>query len=382
MIRGKNGNHLIAPSIPGRARRFAARHLVGTNMKLGLLALILALSAAGVARADSSGYAYCGSFDAYVLLYQTSDQIEELGKLRCDEKVEVLTRWTKFFQVRTADGRVGWVSSSDISGTPASARRQPTPFGLTDPSVTPAEATELPLNNGNILSMRGMRLSDAVIIGKIKSSKCDFDTSPAELQKLRDARLPDQIVLAMIQAPLASAEPATKAVDTVDVNIPDGTAIAVVQNADISSDGLQQGTIVKMTVVHDVVANGVMVFQRGAEARARVIAVSEPGRMGHPGAVSWAMQDVNATNGDRVPIDFTSTATGANSSVGVAAPSAPLWEFRKNKPTVMPAGQHFQAVVHGNVVLKLTPELAKTLTAPEPAAQAVATVAAAAGSKQ
>ena len=103
-------------------------------MKLRLLALILALSAAGVARADSGGYAYCGSFDAYVLLYKTTDQIEELGKLRCDEKVEVLTRWTKFFQVRTADGRVGWVRSADISGTPASARRQATPFGLTDPT--------------------------------------------------------------------------------------------------------------------------------------------------------------------------------------------------------------------------------------------------------
>jgi uncharacterized protein YgiM (DUF1202 family) len=351
-------------------------------MKLRLLALVLALSAAGVARADSTGYAYCDSFDAYVLLYKATDQIEELGKLRCDEKVEVLTRWTKYFQVRTADGRVGWVRSTDISGTPASAQRQATPFGLTEPTAAPAEATELPLNNGNILSMHGMRLSDSIIIGKIKSSKCDFDTSPAALQKLRATGLPDQIVLEMIQAPHASDEPATKAVETADLNIPDGTAIAVVQSADISSAGLQQGRIVKMTVVQDVVVNGLILFRHGAEARARVIAITEPGRMGHPGAVSWAMQDVDAANGDRVPIDFASTATGANPAGGAAGPSAPVWEFRKNKPAVMPAGQHFQAVVHGNVALKLTPELAKTLTAPEPAAQAVAAVAAAAGSKQ
>ncbi|MFZ0580032.1 MAG: SH3 domain-containing protein [Candidatus Acidiferrales bacterium] len=351
-------------------------------MKLRLLALILALSAAGAARADSVGYAYCGSFDAYVLLYKTTDQIEELGKLRCDEKVEVLTRWTKFFQVRTADGRVGWVRSADISGTPGSARRQATPFGLTEPTRAPAPATELPLDNRDILKMRGMRLSDGVIISKIKSSKCDFDTSPAALQKLRSAGLPDQVILAMIQAPHASDEPATKPVDTVDVNIPDGTAIAVVQNADISSDGLQQGTIVKMTVVQDVVVNGLILFQRGAEARARVIAITEPGRMGHPGAVSWAMQDVDAANGDLVPIDFTSTVTSANPSGGVAAPSAPVWEFRKNKPTVMPAGQHFQAVVHGNVVLKLTPELAKRLSAPPPVAQSSVSAAVAPASNQ
>jgi uncharacterized protein YgiM (DUF1202 family) len=351
-------------------------------MKLRLLALILALSAAGVVRADSSGYAYCGSFDAYVLLYKTTDQIEELGKLRCDEKVEVLTRWTKYFQVRTADGRVGWVRSGDITGTPASVRQQATPFGLTDPTAAPAETTELPLNNGNILSMHGMRLSEGVIIAKIKSSRCDFDTSPAALQKLRWGGLPDQIILAMIQAPHAADEPATRPADTVDVNIPDGTAIAVVQDADVSSDGLQQGTIVKMTVVQDVVVNGLILFQHGAEARARVIAISEPGRMGHPGTVSWAMQDVDAANGERVPVDFTSTASGANPAGGVAAPSAPLWQFRKNKPTIMPAGQHFQAVVHGNVVVKLTPDMAKSLSAPKPAAQPPASVAVSAQSQQ
>lgn len=351
-------------------------------MKLRLLAVILALSAAGVARADSMGYAYCGSFDAYVLLYKTTDQVEELGKLRCDEKVEVLTRWTKFFQVRTADGRVGWVRSTDISGTPGSARRQATPFGLTEPTAAPAAATELPLNNRDILNMRGMRLSDGVIIGKIKSSKCDFETSPAALQKLRLAGLPDQIILAMIQAPHASDEPAAKPVDTVDVTIPDGTAIAVVQNADISSDGLQQGTIVKMTVVQDVVVNGLILFQHGAEARARVIAISEPGRMGHPGAVSWAMQDVDAANGDRVPIDFASTAAGMNPAGGVSGPAAPVWEFRKNKPTVMPASQHFQVAVHGNVTLKLTPEVAKSLAAPPPATSAPASAAVAPGSNR
>jgi hypothetical protein len=350
-------------------------------MKLRLFAVILALSAAGVARADSAGYAYCGSFDAYVLLYQTTDQIEELGKLRCDEKVEVVTRWMKFFQVRTADGRVGWVRSTDISGTPASARRQATPFGLTEPAAARAEATELPLNNTNILNMHGMRLSDGVIIGKIKSSKCDFDTSPVALQKLRLAGLPDQIILAMIQAPRASELPAAQPVDLVEVNIPDGTAIEVVLHADISSGAVQEGTIVEMSVFKDVVVNGTVVVQSGAEARARVITVTEPGRMGHPGEVSWAMQDVAAANGDLVPIDFTSREAGANPSGGVDGAIAPAWEFRKNKPTVMSAGRHFQAVVHGNTVLKLSSELAKRLSAPEPTVQPPADAPTASGSK-
>jgi uncharacterized protein YgiM (DUF1202 family) len=343
-------------------------------MKLRFLALILAvIAAAASARADSTGYAYCSTYDAYVLLYKTTDQIEEFGKLRCNEKVEVLTRWLQFFQVRTSDGRVGWVRSADISGAPASPAQPKTPFGLTNPDVPAREDVNLPLSNRNVLNMRGMRLSTDVIITKIKSSQCDFDTSPAALQKLKLAGLPDSVIQAMIQAPTVSAAPAPKPVDFVDVRIPDGTPIEVTLNADVSSEGLQEGTIVAMTVVKDVVVNGLIVVRQGSQARARVITITEPGRMGHPGEVSWAMQDVTAVNGDRVPVDFTSRQVGTSPEGGVDGAVAPEWEFRKNKPTVMSAGRKFQAVVHGNVALKLSAVLAASLTAPAPDAQPSAT---------
>jgi uncharacterized protein YgiM (DUF1202 family) len=333
-------------------------------MKLRFLVLILAVvPAAASARADSTGYAYCSTYDAYVLLYKTTDQIEEFGKLRCNEKVEVLTRWLQYFQVRTSDGRVGWVRSADISGAPASPAQPKTPFGLTNTGVPPREDVNLPLNNRNVLNMHGMRLSTDVIIAKIKSSQCDFDTSPAALQKLKLAGLPDNVIQAMIQAPTASAAPAPKPVDFVDVRIPDGSAIEVTLNADVSSEGVQEGTIVAMTVVKDVVVNGLIVVRQGSEARARVITITEPGRMGRLGEVSWAMQDVTAVNGDRIPIDFTSAQAGASPEGGVDGAIAPTWEFRKNKPTVMAARRNFQAVVHGNVLLKLSAALAKTLTA-------------------
>jgi uncharacterized protein YgiM (DUF1202 family) len=338
-------------------------------MKLRFLALILALSAAAAARAGSTGYAYCSTYDAYVQLYKSTDQIEEFGKLRCNEKVEVLTRWLQYFQVRTSDGRVGWVRSVDISGAPASPAQPSTPFGLTNPDVPPREDVNLPLNNRNILNMYGMRLSADVIITKIKSSQCDFDTSPSALQKLRLAGLPDKIIQAMIQAPLASATPAPKPVEFVDVKIPDGTPIEVTLNADVSSEAVQEGSVVAMTVAHDAVVNGLTVIRQGSEAHARVITITEPGRMGHPGEVSWAMQDVTAVNGDRVPIDFTSRQAGTASGGGVDGAIAPTWEFRKNKSTVMAAGRNFQAVVHGNVTLRLSTALAASLTAPPPDAR-------------
>ena len=72
-----------------------------------------------------------------------------------------------------------------------------------------------------------------------------------------------------------------------DVKIPDGTPIEVVLKADVSSEAVQEGADQSaMTVARDVVANGLIVVQHGSEARARVIAISEPGRMGRPGEVS------------------------------------------------------------------------------------------------
>ncbi len=336
-------------------------------MKLRFLALILALSAVGVARAGSTGYAYCGTYDAYVLLYKSTDQFEELGKLRCNEKVEVITRWLQYFQVRTNDGRVGWVRSTDISGAPASLAEPKTPFGLTDPGAPPREEVALPLSNRDILNMQGLRLGADMIIAKIGSSQCDFDTSPAALQKLKLAGLPDKVILAMIQAPPASANPAPKPADLLDVEIPDGTPIEVTLRSEVSSEKVQEGTIVVMSVVDDVCVKGLIVFQHGSEARARVITITQPGRMGRPGEVWWAMQDVTAVNGDRVPIDFTSREAGTNPSGGVDGAIAPSWEFRKNKPTVMAAGRSFQAVVHGRTVLKVSQALAETLQSPAPA---------------
>ena len=342
-------------------------------MKLRFLALIVALAAAGAARADSTGYAYCSTYDAYVMLYKSTDQIEELGKLRCNEKVEVITRWLKFYQVRTNDGRVGLVRSGDIYGAPASPAQPKTPFGLTNADASTGGPAVLPLNNRDILNMQGMRLGADVIITKIQSSQSDFDTSPAALQKLKFAGLPDKVIQAMIQAPHATDMPAPKPAEFVEVKIPDGTAIDVALSAEVSSDAVQQGTIVTMSVVHDVVVNGIVVFQHGSQARARIVAVTAPGRMGRPGEVGWAMQDVAAVNGDRVPVDFTSRQSGAGSEGGVDGAIAPTWEFRKKNPTIIPAGQNYQAVVHGNVVMKLTPALAASLTAPKPDDQAPTT---------
>src|SRR5580658_10776839 len=221
------------------------RPATGTGMKARIWVLVLAMIAgafvgAAATPAATIGYVYCGTYGSYVLLYKSNDQFEELGKLRCGEKVEILSRWFEYAQVRALDGRVGWVHYAELSNVPGQA---PTSnFGLTDPSAKPQVAGAPPLTNAGVVKLLNLRLSADVILAKIQSSPCDFDTTPAALQKLKQARVPDKVILAMVMAPSASAPPPiAKAPEIVDVRIPGGTIVAVQLSYAVSSDDAVEG---------------------------------------------------------------------------------------------------------------------------------------------
>ena len=79
-------------------------------MKLRYAAAILVLASSSTAVfAQAPAYSFCGTYGAYVMLYKNTDQFEELGKLRCGEKVDVLSKYFDYLQIRTLDGKIGWV---------------------------------------------------------------------------------------------------------------------------------------------------------------------------------------------------------------------------------------------------------------------------------
>ena len=112
-------------------------------------------------------------------------------------------------------------------------------------------------------------------------------------------------------------------------------------------------------MVQDIAINGVVAFQKGAEAHGRVATIKQQGFMNRPpGEISWTMEYVTAVNGDRIPVIFYTKDASANPLSSFVGAAGPTWEFRKGKPVVITAGQRFQTVVHGNAVLKLSPALA------------------------
>ena len=72
------------------------------------------------------------------------------------------------------------------------------------PMLASQENRAKPLTNADILDLLKAGVSQDVVIGKIRKSECNFDTSPAALKALKSANIPDAVTLAMVEA---SGEP-------------------------------------------------------------------------------------------------------------------------------------------------------------------------------
>jgi hypothetical protein len=224
-------------------------------------------------------------------------------------------------------------------------------------SVRSVAVAQVPiLKNPDVLRMLESGLSTDVVVAKIKVSPVDFDTSPEALAELKKANVPEVVLLEMVRKSAPSAD-ATEAKPSVEVNVPDGTEVEITLVNTASGEELKVGSIVDFTVNHDVVVDGVTVFKRDAPARAKITTAKKAGRWGRAGKLEWAMEHIQAADGNRVPARFTKRLVGDSKggTVAIAAattifvgPLALLWGLKKGKPAIIPAGNRYSVFVHGD----------------------------------
>jgi hypothetical protein len=90
----------------------------------------------------------------------------------------------------------GAVAASHDAPNRPTVTQSPKPKPTQTTTVNPTALT-----NQDILDMNRTGLSPEILVAKIKSSQCNFDTSPASLQALKAAGLGDSVILAMVEAP-------------------------------------------------------------------------------------------------------------------------------------------------------------------------------------
>ena len=250
-------------------------------------------------------------------------------------------------------------------------------------SAVPLQQGFSAMTNRDILLMVKAKLPPEVIIEKINTSDCNFDTFPSVLAELKYRGVPDEVLMAMVKSPhggrklgssdrnssAPTAESET-AITPVEITIPDGTPMEVESTFTVSSGEVEEGSAVSFTVVHPVKVNGVIVIRAGARATARVTKAKKGGSWGRAGQLAWMMQDVVAVDGSKVPLEFTKSTKGDSKGGTVATgivvtgllfwPAAPLWGFKKGKDAKVPAGRRFDVAVHGNTTVKAIAEQTRT----------------------
>ena len=228
-----------------------------------------------------------------------------------------------------------------------------------------AKAQTPALTNKDVLDMMKAGLTADVIVAKIKSSETNFDTTPNSLAELKAANVPDNVMLAMVKGPSpASATTGPPPVDGV-VTVPDGTEVEIQLTNNASGEELKVGDVVDFVIVGPVQVSGLTIFEKGAGGRARITTAKRAGHWGKAGKLEWAMQDVMAVDGNRIPARFTQRHIGDSKggTVAVAAvattvflgPVGLLWGLKKGKPAVIPAGNRYSVFVHGDTKIKGKP---------------------------
>jgi hypothetical protein len=229
-----------------------------------------------------------------------------------------------------------------------------------------------PLINLDILRMVKAEFTPETIIAQIKASPCDFATTPAALQQLKDERVPDSVILAMVMAPKSApsenhASNSVKPQKNLKVKIPNGLAIEVEAPFTVSSQDVRKGDAISFRVVNPVKVDGIVVIEPGATATARVVQASRGGHFGKAGRLAWTMEDVSAVDGTRIPLQAGGRIVGDSKAakvitqtvvmgalLWVVAPVALFHGFKRGENALLPAGKRLEVLSQGETLINAT----------------------------
>lgn len=232
-------------------------------------------------------------------------------------------------------------------------------------TIQQSQSASSHLTNQDVLGMLKADLAVELIVAKIKASACNFDTSPDTLKKLQADGVPGEVIMAMIVAgktPTVSETVTPTPPQRSAVKLPAGTVVDFETCYPINSQEFRKGDAISFRVVNPVVVNSSVLIVQGATATGIVTKAERNGHWGRAGRITWAMKEVTAVDGSRIPIEFTGHTVGDSKGAKVAAqtivmgalmgplaPLALLSGFKRGENAYIPAGKRYQAAVRRDV---------------------------------
>ena len=271
---------------------------------------------------------------------------------------------------------------------------QPTPVAVQPPPVaalTPVEPAEQALTNDNIIQMVEAKVTPAVILSQIRSSKTAFSLSATEVIRLSKAHVPEIVIEQMRNPKAATAtastppKPAAVAAPAVPVTPASGTATPPVPVASAPTpvaapapvsvsgsivaitltDGMpffitlaedvpqnaEEGRPLRFTVTRDVRVGDLLVVAKGAAVTAVVAQAARKGKLGMIGGGKLTMRllAVDAVDGHK----FRIRPQSARSADGKNERPVETNVKSKNKDLVADAGTEYLAYVDGDATVSV-----------------------------
>ena len=226
-----------------------------------------------------------------------------------------------------------------------------------------AQEPAAPLTNADVLRMVEAKLAPEVVAEKIKTSARDFDTSPGALRALKEAGVPDPVLLLLVM----SAEGGARKPQRSAVRVPAGTVVELETAYTLNSQLVRKGDAVSFRVVNPVVVEGRVVVEKGATATGVVMLAERGGHFGRAGRIAWTIREVAAADGSRVPLRFDGRTVGDSKGAKVATtmvvmgtlmwPIAPIvlfHGFRRGGNAFVPEGKRYDAAVFAPATVNVT----------------------------
>ena len=228
---------------------------------------------------------------------------------------------------------------------------------------TPESAQLRLLTNNDVLRMLEEGVKPGPLIIKIFTSHCNFDVFPPVLRELKRRGVPDTVLVAMKAAP--NGPPTLAEVDSkisqlsAPAQIPAGTMIELETVRAISSENAPVGSPITFVTRKRLFVNNVLVVERGAVAKARVVRSQRARGWGRAGMLAWELEYVVGVDGTHIPIELAGQQTGKSRSAAVAggalatgalifpysSPVALIWGLKKGEEAVLRGSRVFSSRV-------------------------------------
>jgi hypothetical protein len=240
-------------------------------------------------------------------------------------------------------------------------------------SIQASASPATPMSNQDVIRMAEADFTAETIVAQIKSASCNFVTTPAALQQLKEEGVPDAVILAMVMSP-KSAHPDGQSANSpetqksIQVKIPNGLVIQVEAPFDINSQYFRKGNKISFRVVNPVKVDGIVVIAPGATATALITLAERGGHFGRAGRIAWTMQDVTAVDGTLIPLQAGGRVVGDSHgakvatqmilgglALGIFAPVGLLaGGFKRGENAIIPAGKRLEVAAQGETTVRAT----------------------------